>query len=200
MIFVPQIYQAEEDGLSRSSLLYLQVFLGMSFILGSLAFGCIIVNNPDSCHIARQYLCQGACALLAASMLLCTTIHDYRFASRKFFSNFFLFFFKPFFYTWSLNWRLFCWNFYFKLLYIYSWSLCYFIICCVWWNGILLLGIVWILSWNLQRCDYFVNWITLYGINYLVSSPSLEGISFLVLFTAVLHIKLHSLIHKEIYI
>ncbi|XP_074605523.1 uncharacterized protein LOC141858629 [Brevipalpus obovatus] len=71
------VYHGERTGLSYSSLLGLQTFLGLGMILGTVAFGWIVVKNNVDCMIARQYLCQASSFMISASILAFTTLNDY---------------------------------------------------------------------------------------------------------------------------
>jgi len=46
-------------------------------ILGTVAFGWIVVKNNVDCMIARQYLCQASSFMISASILAFTTLKDY---------------------------------------------------------------------------------------------------------------------------
>ncbi|XP_064489040.1 monocarboxylate transporter 10-like isoform X2 [Ornithodoros turicata] len=71
------MYLGEEEGLERPSLLLLQVFLGLASVVGSCAFGMIIIKNSVQCLIARQYLCQAAGFMIGAALLAFTALHQY---------------------------------------------------------------------------------------------------------------------------
>lgn len=68
-----QAYQAEQEGLS-DSVLPLQVYMGLAWTVGCLAFGSIVVHNAAECRIGRQYLCQASIFMCALSILALTTI------------------------------------------------------------------------------------------------------------------------------
>ncbi|RWS18000.1 monocarboxylate transporter 12-like protein [Dinothrombium tinctorium] len=70
-------YLGEKEDISNSSMLSLQAFYGISVILGTAAFGFIVVKNSVECMIARQYLCQASSLMISASLLAFTTLGDY---------------------------------------------------------------------------------------------------------------------------
>ncbi|RWS22557.1 monocarboxylate transporter 10-like protein, partial [Leptotrombidium deliense] len=70
-------YYGEKEGIMYASLLSLQTFYGISVILGTIAFGFIVVKNSVECMIARQYLCQASSLMVSASLLAFTTLGDY---------------------------------------------------------------------------------------------------------------------------
>lgn len=75
MVLLMQL--GEQEGLERPSLLLLQVFLGLACLVGSAAFGLIVIKNSVQCLIARQYLCQAAAFMISASLLAFTALHQY---------------------------------------------------------------------------------------------------------------------------
>ncbi|XP_076365105.1 monocarboxylate transporter 10-like [Tachypleus tridentatus] len=72
------IHQCEKEGLDYQSLLLLQAFLGIAFVLGSGIFGFIVVRNRPHCIVSRQYLCQIASFMISASLLVFTTVEEYK--------------------------------------------------------------------------------------------------------------------------
>ena len=57
----PILFQSEEaigEKMSHTEVTLLMVFLGLSFAVGSLLFGAIVMRSSLRCLIARQYLCQ----------------------------------------------------------------------------------------------------------------------------------------------
>ncbi|KAK7605252.1 hypothetical protein V9T40_007110 [Parthenolecanium corni] len=66
-------YQAEQEGL-LDSVLPLQVYMGLAWTVGCLAFGSIVVHNAAECRIGRQYLCQASIFMCALSILALTTV------------------------------------------------------------------------------------------------------------------------------
>ena len=66
------------DGIEYACLMRLQIFTGLSFILGILVFGFIIVKDSQDCLISRQYLCQASCIIMAISIIAFTSFTDYQ--------------------------------------------------------------------------------------------------------------------------
>lgn len=66
-------YQAELEGLKDSVLLY-QMYMGIAWTVGCLAFGTIVVHNSAECRIGRQYLCQASLFMCGISILALTTV------------------------------------------------------------------------------------------------------------------------------
>lgn len=60
-----------------TALLWLQAYLGFGIILGTCAFGFIVVKNSVECMIARQYLCQASAFMISTSLLAFTALDDY---------------------------------------------------------------------------------------------------------------------------
>ncbi|XP_037074824.1 monocarboxylate transporter 2-like [Pollicipes pollicipes] len=76
----PLIYMAHEakrDGVDASSLLLLQTYLGLAWVLGCLAFGSVVVQHSTECRIGRQYLCQASALLCGVAILGCTAVRGY---------------------------------------------------------------------------------------------------------------------------
>ncbi|KAK8752648.1 hypothetical protein OTU49_006681, partial [Cherax quadricarinatus] len=66
-ITTPIIYmahQAQKEGLGEVSVLLLQTYLGLGWVIGCCAFGFVVLQKNTECRVGRQYLCQ-------ASMFLC---------------------------------------------------------------------------------------------------------------------------------
>lgn len=53
------VNEAEKKGLSESVII-LQIYLGLAWILGCFSFGFLVVYSNVECRIARQYLTQAA--------------------------------------------------------------------------------------------------------------------------------------------
>uniref|UniRef100_T1K3E6 Major facilitator superfamily (MFS) profile domain-containing protein n=1 Tax=Tetranychus urticae TaxID=32264 RepID=T1K3E6_TETUR len=70
-------YHGEKAGMAYSALLGLQTFLGLGIVLGTVAFGLIVVKNSVDCMIARQYLCQASSLMISASLLAFSALDDY---------------------------------------------------------------------------------------------------------------------------
>ncbi|XP_020279646.1 monocarboxylate transporter 2-like isoform X3 [Pseudomyrmex gracilis] len=66
-------HQAEEDGLSEAVVL-LQVYLGLAWTLGCVAFGLLVVHRSVECRIARQYLTQAAVFVCGVCILALTAV------------------------------------------------------------------------------------------------------------------------------
>lgn len=66
------------DGIEYACLMRLQIFSGLSFVLGCLTFGFIIVKESSDCLISRQYLCQASSLIMSISLIAFTTFHDYQ--------------------------------------------------------------------------------------------------------------------------
>ena len=61
----------------ETSVLRLQIFLGIAWCVGCLTFGLVIVNNSMECRIGRQYLCQASLLLTSLSIFAFTKIKGY---------------------------------------------------------------------------------------------------------------------------
>lgn len=72
-LFFVQAHQAEEDGLSEAVVL-LQVYLGLAWTLGCVAFGLLVVHRSVECRIARQYLTQAAVFVCGVCILALTAV------------------------------------------------------------------------------------------------------------------------------
>ena len=70
--FQPQLAQSE--GIESAALLNLQLYLGIAWVVGCVAFGSVIVNNSTECRIARQYLCQAALFICALAIYALSAI------------------------------------------------------------------------------------------------------------------------------
>ncbi|XP_013775018.1 monocarboxylate transporter 10-like [Limulus polyphemus] len=70
-------YQGKTEGLDYQLLLLLQVYLGLAFILGSGAFGLIVVKKSMQCMIAPQYLCQASSFMISVSLVAFTALQHY---------------------------------------------------------------------------------------------------------------------------
>ena len=66
------------DGIEYACLMRLQIFSGLAFILGVLAFGFIVVKDSADCLISRQYLCQASTLIMAISLIAFTSFDDYQ--------------------------------------------------------------------------------------------------------------------------
>merc|ERR1711981_482572 len=69
--------QAIHEGIWGKSLLLLQAYLGIAWVLGCILFGCIVVNNSTECRISKQYLCQAALFMAGVSILAFTAVEGY---------------------------------------------------------------------------------------------------------------------------
>lgn len=69
VIMIHQAHHLEDEGLEDSVLL-LQGYLGLGWVLGCLGFGCLVINNSAECRIARQYLAQVRATHSSSSNLL----------------------------------------------------------------------------------------------------------------------------------
>ena len=69
-----QVHQATKDGFKSKQLIWLQAHLGLSWAVGCLIFGAIIINNSMDCRISKQYLCQGALFMTGITILAFTAI------------------------------------------------------------------------------------------------------------------------------
>ena len=69
---------AQMDGIEYACLMRLQIFSGLAFVLGSLAFGFIVVKDSADCLISRQYLCQASGLVMAISLIAFTSFTDYQ--------------------------------------------------------------------------------------------------------------------------
>ena len=75
--FYFQAQQAIHEGIWGKSLLLLQAYLGIAWVLGCILFGCIVVNNSTECRISKQYLCQAALFMAGVSILAFTAVEGY---------------------------------------------------------------------------------------------------------------------------
>ncbi|KAG7155263.1 Monocarboxylate transporter 12-like 10 [Homarus americanus] len=67
-ITTPIIYlahQAEEEGLGEVSVLLLQTYLGLGWVIGCCAFGFVVLQKNTECRVGRQYLCYHGYVLFA---------------------------------------------------------------------------------------------------------------------------------------
>ncbi|XP_055946237.1 monocarboxylate transporter 12-like [Argiope bruennichi] len=71
------MYQGHEEGLPSGSLLRLQAYMGLASVVGSAAFGFIVVKNSLQCFIARQYLSQASLFMMAGSLLAFVSLQGY---------------------------------------------------------------------------------------------------------------------------
>lgn len=67
-------YQAEIEGLG-DSIIFLQIYLGLAWTVGCLAFSMFVIHNSTECRIARQYLCQTAVFMCGLSILAFTLVN-----------------------------------------------------------------------------------------------------------------------------
>lgn len=72
-----QAQQAIHEGIWGKSLLLLQAYLGIAWVLGCILFGCIVVNNSTECRISKQYLCQAALFMAGVAILAFTAVEGY---------------------------------------------------------------------------------------------------------------------------
>ncbi|KAF0311943.1 Monocarboxylate transporter 2 [Amphibalanus amphitrite] len=70
-------HEAERDGVEAGSLVLLQTYLGLAWVLGCVTFGAVVVQNSTECRIGRQYLCQASALLCGVSILGCTAVRGY---------------------------------------------------------------------------------------------------------------------------
>ena len=61
----------------ETSVIRLQIFLGIAWCIGCCTFGLVIVNNSVECRIGRQYLCQASLLLTSLSIFAFTKIKGY---------------------------------------------------------------------------------------------------------------------------
>ncbi|XP_042206024.1 monocarboxylate transporter 12-like isoform X2 [Homarus americanus] len=76
-ITTPIIYlahQAEEEGLGEVSVLLLQTYLGLGWVIGCCAFGFVVLQKNTECRVGRQYLCQASMFLCGISTLAFTAV------------------------------------------------------------------------------------------------------------------------------
>lgn len=66
------------DGIEYACLMRLQIFAGLAFILGVLAFGFMIVKDSADCFVSRQYLCQASSLIMSISLIAFTSFDDYQ--------------------------------------------------------------------------------------------------------------------------
>lgn len=71
---LPQAHQAQEEGLGDSSVLLLQTYLGLGWVLGCCAFGFVVLQKNTECRVGRQYLCQASMFLCGVSTLAFTAV------------------------------------------------------------------------------------------------------------------------------
>ncbi|XP_063846304.1 monocarboxylate transporter 10-like isoform X2 [Scylla paramamosain] len=70
-------HQAEEQGLGDSSVLLLQTYLGLGWVIGVCAFGFVVLQKSTECRVGRQYLCQASMFLCGVSTLAFTAVEGY---------------------------------------------------------------------------------------------------------------------------
>ncbi|XP_037803161.1 monocarboxylate transporter 12-like isoform X1 [Penaeus monodon] len=79
-ITTPIIYlahQAEEEGLGDTSVVLLQTYLGLGWVIGCCAFGFVVLQKNTECRVGRQYLCQASMFLCGVSTLAFTAVEGY---------------------------------------------------------------------------------------------------------------------------
>ncbi|XP_069174830.1 monocarboxylate transporter 12 isoform X2 [Procambarus clarkii] len=79
-ITTPIIYlahQAQEEGLGDVSVLLLQTYLGLGWVIGCCAFGFVVLQKNTECRVGRQYLCQASMFLCGVSTLAFTAVEGY---------------------------------------------------------------------------------------------------------------------------
>ena len=74
---VHQVHEARRDGVDAGSLILLQTYLGLGWVLGCVVFGSVVVQNSTDCRIGRQYLCQASALLCGVTILGCTAVKGY---------------------------------------------------------------------------------------------------------------------------
>ncbi|XP_050696604.1 monocarboxylate transporter 10-like isoform X2 [Eriocheir sinensis] len=70
-------HQAEEQGLGDSSVLLLQTYLGLGWVIGVCAFGFVVLQKSTECRVGRQYLCQASMFLCGVCTLAFTAVEGY---------------------------------------------------------------------------------------------------------------------------
>jgi len=56
--FVSQVVECYNEGMDYDSIVLLNIYLGIAWILGCLMFGLIVVQKNQECRVSKQYLCQ----------------------------------------------------------------------------------------------------------------------------------------------
>lgn len=72
--FPPKAHQAEEEGLGDTSVVLLQTYLGLGWVIGCCAFGFVVLQKNTECRVGRQYLCQASMFLCGVSTLAFTAV------------------------------------------------------------------------------------------------------------------------------
>ena len=58
--------------------LMLQIYLGLSWSLGCIVFGSVVVNNSQECKISRLYLCQTSMLMCGITVLAFAAVDGFR--------------------------------------------------------------------------------------------------------------------------
>ena len=70
-------FQAEFEGVPADKVAALQVYLGLSWALGTVIFGCVVLQKSRDCRVGRQYLCQICLLVCGLSLLALSSVQGY---------------------------------------------------------------------------------------------------------------------------
>ena len=65
---------SREDSVTKDSIVQLQVYIGLAWALGTLAFGLLLLSQSSECRIARQYLTQASLIMTGLSIFAITAV------------------------------------------------------------------------------------------------------------------------------
>ena len=65
---------SREDNITKDSIVQLQVYIGLAWALGTLAFGLLLLSQSSECRIARQYLTQASLIMTGLSIFSVTAV------------------------------------------------------------------------------------------------------------------------------
>ncbi|XP_076357701.1 monocarboxylate transporter 10-like [Tachypleus tridentatus] len=79
-LYTPYFYLVhitKDEGMEDGSILLLQIFLGLAYVIGCFSFSMLILKNSTHCMIARQYLCQASMFGAVIAILSFFTVNEY---------------------------------------------------------------------------------------------------------------------------
>lgn len=75
--YILLLQTAKHHGIEQNSLILLNVFLGLGYVLGCFMFGYIVIRNSSDCSISRRHLVQSCVLASGASTLLMIMARDF---------------------------------------------------------------------------------------------------------------------------
>ena len=70
--------QANRENITMKDCLMLQIYLGLSWSLGCVVFGSVVVNNSAECKISRLHLCQISMLMCGITVLAFAAVDGFR--------------------------------------------------------------------------------------------------------------------------